>query len=259
MEVDKLAEAVWRRADQSPMWPSADRLTNMYFDDVIEATNSILTARIEAINDPDSAEYAFGRPVLEDVWKSTREAYCLSLQSIWERSLRRFIAGAAPTRVEAIQMAKWAGLIEEFEDATGISMLDFGSFPCLDLLHYLGNAFRHGDGSSVNKLAEKYPFVFESPFEFPIPDLLSKPTVRYISIKMERLRWIKDNVVGFWDDCECIRLQSIRTKDEHISRLIEQLREKRAKLREVNASYYAQVGLQDWECTDSPSSPRQRL
>ncbi|AGK59719.1 hypothetical protein HYPDE_40253 [Hyphomicrobium denitrificans 1NES1] len=192
-----------------------------FFDDVIAPAICALEDKISALGRSGDPGDAFAQADMEDVLKETKMAFGLAIQSIWERQLRGYLRGCAselmPSNALAAQVTKanWTQLCELFLELRGIRLNAFPSFADLDTLQLLGNACRHGDGSSAIEVAMRCPELWRvyppMPFEDQPRDS-GLPPIALMDVPVERLREFVAAVAIFWDDAEYIYNESIERK-----------------------------------------------
>ncbi|UPJ79479.1 hypothetical protein IVB16_33135 [Bradyrhizobium sp. 183] len=209
-----------------------------YFDDVILPALETLHGRIDELGRSDAPGRGFAQADMQDVLCETKLAFALSIQSIWERQLRAYIRGCArelrprETTASKVEKANWKDLCKLFRELRGIKLESFPSFDTLDILQHLGNACRHGDGESANKLSQRCPDLWQlsSPL---LPGFgstsASKPApVAAMDIPVDRLRSFIDAVADFWLDAEYIYNESIDRKHPSLeARLVRERAERR--------------------------------
>lgn len=194
-----------------------------YYCDVIHPTFTRLEATVEALERSQDVADRFDQSDLEDVLIETKLAFCLAIQSIWERQFRVYLKLYAcefcqDTGVaEKIVHARWPELCQLFHDLRGISLEKFPSFPELDTLCHLGNACRHGDGPSVKKLADRCPEWWRMPSAAALASetdsvFQSNPTISTMIVPMERIKGFADAIVRFWEDVNHINNESCERK-----------------------------------------------
>lgn len=174
---------------------------------------------------------------MEDVLAETKLAFCLAIQSVWERQLRGYLYGCAEELRPGegigakVERANWPGLCALFRELCGIRIEAFPSFGELDTLHHLGNACRHGDGASVAELTQRcpdwWPVYTPLPPEFG-PSPPPRQTVAAMSVPVERIVIFVGAIVGFWDDAAYIYHESIANKHESLERQLVRERIERA-------------------------------
>ncbi|GAO72662.1 membrane protein [Comamonas sp. E6] len=173
--------------------------------------------------DLDNLEFESGR------------ALCLSVQSIWERQLRRYLSSCeAELKVQnpLATRPQWESVEKAFLDCRGVSLDEFSSYPVLKELHQLGNVFRHGPGGSLKKLQESSPdlwsanpdewlhLTFQGSFSWQAQEL---PVVSLVQLH----RYVQA-IVEFWDDCEYIYKESLQVKAPGLEAALVKEREQRA-------------------------------
>lgn len=159
--------------------------------------------------DLDNLEFESGR------------ALCLSVQSIWERQLRRYLSRCEEELKVQNPLAsrtQWKCVEKAFFECRGVCLDEFSSYSVLEELHQLGNVFRHGPGGSLSKLRESRPelwcanpeewvhLTFQSSFSWKDQEL---PVVSLVQLH----RYVQA-IVEFWDDCEYIYKESLQTKSQ---------------------------------------------
>ncbi len=160
----------------------------------------------------------------------TGQAFCLSIQSIWERQLRRYVEGCAEVldvgdQAKHIKMARapqWEQIEEAFFRVRGIRL---SNMPCcaeLSMLHLLGNACRHGAGKSMDSLWEKHPELWPMDSGDGI-----RPGIGPV-ISAELLQNFCESIRDFWDEVEYIYNESISAKSASLERKLQIEREARA-------------------------------
>lgn len=193
-----------------------DMTIESYFHDVITPALATLDARIDELARSDDSGDRFAQSDMEDVLRETKLAFGLSIQSIWERQLRGYLQGCAsdlrPSEAlgPKIEKANWEKLRKIFRTLRGIGLEEFPSFATLDILHYLGNACRHGDGESAVRLAGLCPDFWPMAF-FSLSEENSPP-VSAMDIPVARLSEFVHAIARFWGDAEYIYNESIERK-----------------------------------------------
>lgn len=147
----------------------------------------------------DAAKALILRATNSSMLKDMGVAFALSIQSIWERGFRDYVATCAheiPDQ-EAAKRAKanrWPDVLEGFELVQGLSLNAYPEAIELSVLHSIGNVCRHGPGPSLNKLMNTNP-------EFwPEGVNTSYPTgpMQGLCISHERLRGFVIAATSFW-------------------------------------------------------------
>jgi len=198
-------------------------------------------------NDPASL---FHFDQLADLFQATVESYLLSVQAMWERGLRSLLVKRENrlnngVKVKAVQRALWSGednsIQSHFERLVGVPMTVFDSYDDLDLLQYVGNAVRHGDGRSAEQVHKKAPslwfnwlppgFILNTgPLKIKIPDNAPKhPSFDAVTLEEAMLEQMIASVDGFWQDLEYLRRNSFQTKDESTVRMLRAWPEERRR------------------------------
>lgn len=147
----------------------------------------------------------------------TIEAFLLSVHSIWERQLRRWLSSAARDRgfdvtyIQArIVRPPWKDLKQALEEVARLPLTIFDSGPHLELAHLLANACRHGDGGSAEELSKRWPELWPEFTALPSP-AGPFPSKAFQSFELARLnidvlQWMVAAICAFWEDIEYIRV-----------------------------------------------------
>lgn len=211
----------WKNCFADVQASKHDITIQSFLDEVILPALRALEDRIAELGQSEDPGDAFAQADMEDVLRETKMAFCLSVQSIWERQLRGYLSGCGeelrpgaglPAKVSN---AKWPGLCALFLDLRGIRLDAFPSYFQLETLHHLGNACRHGDGASAVELARRCPDLWRTyppmPFEAEAP-APSPPSVAMMDVPISRIQAFVAAVAAFWIDAEYIYNESIETK-----------------------------------------------
>lgn len=214
-----------------------DLTIRSFLDDVILPAIRQVEARIAELGRSDDPAACFEQSDMEDVLAETKLAFCLAIQSVWERQLRAYLYGCAEALRPGegfgakVEKANWPGLCALFRELRGIRLEAFPSFPELDTLHHLGNACRHGDGASAAVLTQRcpdwWPVYTPLPPEFG-PSPPPRQTVAAMSVPVERIETFVIAIVRFWEDATYIYHESIVDKHESLERRLVHERIERA-------------------------------
>jgi hypothetical protein len=201
-----------------------------YFNDVVLPALATLNDEIVALGNSDRPEAVFAHDDMKSVLRESKLAFCLAIQSIWERQIRAYLRRCAEelrpgdALVAKIERAVWNDVCKYFRELRGIGLEAFPSFDSLEVLHHLGNACRHGDGASANELAHRCPDLW--PSVAPLPPMPHMPvgspwielprTVDRMDVPVDRLRNLIGAIAQFWRDTEYIYNESIDRKDPHL-------------------------------------------
>ncbi len=179
-------------------------------------------------------------------WRSRSYPMWLSLHSRpWMRrseGSRNLTLTADPAQASRVLTARWEDLDGIFKAFRGIALKDFLEYADLDLLHLVGNVCRHGDGTSLQKLAKSHPELWPPPIsppviidDFPIPP--APPTIDNLSIPRALLSRFVSAIASFWDETEYIYNESIECKHPNLEKkLVQQRRERAARRRHLPAA-----------------------
>src|SRR5258708_19230909 len=165
-----------------------------------------------------------------------------------EKQIGAFLKGCAgeltadPAQASRVLTARWEDLDGIFKAFRGIALKDFLEYADLDLLHLVGNVCRHGDGTSLQKLAKSHPELWPPPIsppviidDFPIPP--PPPTIDNLSIPRALLSRFVSAIASFWDETEYIYNESIECKHPNLEKkLVQQRRERAARRRHLPAA-----------------------
>lgn len=156
----------------------------------------------------------------EDLLKSTTEAFCLALQSHFERRLRTYLEGQLPSVHSGGSLANqnWEGLQKAFKQHRGVALSEFNSFAWLELLNIVGNVCRHGDGNASAKLHAQHPLLWPTYPDLPSlfddmePGPEGPPEFAIATIPEPWLRRFTDAIAAFWEDVEYLNIRNIQRK-----------------------------------------------
>jgi len=204
-----------------------------------------LDNEVQKWNESDDPVSHFMISDLQELTSKTLTAFCLSIQSLWERQIRTYMSGCheeLKTDLSAISKRKGTDVIHSvlwgdelnavFEHLRGIALSSFESYPALDMLQLVGNVCRHGDGPSCRRLWNEHPelwpeYGFDERFDNPsLP--LHPPLADTMRISRELLTSFVEAIDLFWDDIEYIYNESIQRKAPSLEAKLVVEREKRA-------------------------------
>lgn len=221
------------------------RMAQAFFDDVVAPSLDALNAQIDEWSRSDEGYAPFAKDDVEELRRNTMLAFCLSIQSMWERQIRTYLRGCADELKPGSGLASkamtvsWDKMDKLFQDLRGISLREFDEHDDLDLLHVLGNACRHGDGRSARELWEKHGYLWPeriraaAPFDSQTKQETEAPSIDTIVIAPELVRRFVDAIASFWDETKYIYLESIEKKDESVVDKLEEMRRERAARRKT--------------------------
>ncbi|WP_306553382.1 hypothetical protein [Acidovorax sp.] len=208
-----------------------------FLQDVVQPSFVALQARIDRLQVEAETDQSVGFLIsdVEELRIETSQAFCLAVQSIWERQLRTYVAGCAdvleeqqrPDHVAQARHVKWSNVEEAFFRVRGIRLNQMPGYPELSLLHVLGNACRHGPGPSMDRLRENHPELWPG----------SSPGNVYGGIgpvvPVDLLERFCEAIQAFWDEAEYIYCESITAKHSTLERRLQQERAERAGAKDV--------------------------
>ncbi|REG48998.1 hypothetical protein B0G80_5318 [Paraburkholderia sp. BL6669N2] len=208
-----------------------------FLNDVVKPALAAIDADIERWATTQEGGWMFAVADGEALLQATIQAFCLSIQSLWERQLRNWLSACIPPGSENQPklLTTRKGTLPELSallhELRGIPLTAFPCYPDLDLLQRVGNACRHGDGRSAVALYRTNPELWPAWSSALFPWLDNHPKVRppplpsfeHAVLPRELLERFATAIVGFWEDVEYIRLNSIERKDEQIHAEMERL------------------------------------
>lgn len=212
----------WKNCYADVLTSRHDMAIESFFNDVIVPALGTLDDKIEALRNSDRPGDVFAHADMGDMLRESKLAFGLAIQSIWERQLRAYLCGCAGELSPSeplgakIERANWKDLRKYFRDLRGIDLEVFSSFDILDVLQYLGNACRHGDGDSAAELARRCPDLWPT-MPSGSPSVGLRRTVDLMDIPVERLHEFVAGIAQFWRDTEYIYNESIERKDAHLA------------------------------------------
>lgn len=209
--------------------------TEHYFNTVVEPALRTLADQIDEQEAKQEDGYPFVVLHLQAIEKVTVEAFALTLQSLWERQLRRYLGSHKPQEIshEMLELANWGKLQGYFRAWRPIGLHDFDSFVWLDLLQELGNACRHGDGRASRLLFEKYPGLWPNwpPRYTALPGMIHPPTqpsgfpsFRDIVIPKQWLQRFTEAIGWFWEDIKYLYSSSLPYPDKHLVKYLDAMK-----------------------------------
>jgi hypothetical protein len=232
-------------------------IAKAFMDDVIEPTITSPTMRIANLVKSEEPGDAFAHSDVNDLFRLTTTAFCLSIQSIWERQIRSYVAQCASElepangpMIEQANTGKWEAVETIFTKLRGIKLSAFPSYPELQILNLVANACRHGNGPSATKLWRLHPEFWPSTRSPTARNRgrengpLIPPPADLISIPVERLHAFTDAIVEFWEEADYIYLESIDEKHISVIEKLEVMRRARKQKSAKTPSAPPSAGLQ---------------
>ncbi|RCS30580.1 hypothetical protein DEO45_07115 [Rhodanobacter denitrificans] len=215
-----------------------------YYKEVIQPALTTLDAQIGTWESSNEDGALFAADDARQLKRATIEAFCLALQSIWERQLRGYLQTCDPFGQSDVdlQRATWDVLQDAFFRLRVIRMDAFDSFPVLDLLQLVGNACRHGDGPAARTLFERSPEfwpIWEKLVEasWAMPDgrepLVGPAPFGMVEFPAVFLQQATEAIAWFWEDVEYIYLASIARPTPEVPRLMEEMQAERRKRKQI--------------------------
>ena len=217
------------------------RIAQEFFNDVVEPPLDALDAHINEWTESDDPVALFHLSDLRELRRATMMAFCLSIQSIWERQIRAYLSGCAHELRGDNALTKkalderWDNIGDLFFDLRGIHLSSFYKYRELDLLHLLANVCRHGDGPSAKRLWCRYPEFWPDQHTHSRNSRTAtstrkrSPSTEKIDIPRCQLRTFIGAIISFWEEIEYIYLENIQQKHESLEKKLVALREDRVR------------------------------
>lgn len=232
----------WRNCHADVGSSGHGRMAQAFLRDVVEPALATLDSQIERWKKSDEPAAPFILGDVEDLLRTTTLAFCLSIQSLWERQIRSYLQGCArdlkfdPAIGKRILIARWEEFDGLFMSLRGIGLSAFKEYAELNTLQLLGNACRHGDGPSLKVLVEMHPELWPNrgkPLFPPLPDEFGPtpsfpPTIEEMIIPRNLLRALVNAIASFWDETEYIYNESIERKHPSLEAHLVKVRSERA-------------------------------
>ncbi len=226
-----------------PAWKNAhaDVYSTFYPRTIAEFLESVVRPSIVKLEQDAVTLKASSDPIdaflhrdRQDLIAESLKAFCLSLNSIWERQLRSLMAGVArehyddPALIKKCQHLPWNKLDALFEELRGFKLSEFKAFDELDTLQLLANVCRHGDGSSMQRLSVKCPELWVQPIS-PMPVMTNGTKMERfradnLEISLELLERLSSAIQSFWNQSHYIYLESLSQKHENVIKELDRLR-----------------------------------
>jgi hypothetical protein len=215
----------------------------LFKTNVVKPSLAALDHELHVLRQGEDITWVFLEDDYVELFDKTMQGYLLATQSMLERGLRALLCERERRlnngdRVKTIQSARWTldrgGLQAHFKDLLGIPLTAFDTYDDLDLLQTLGNAIRHGDGTSSQKVYQMCPGLWPhwlspgsviegGPFTIPVPlDAPAFPPFESISLPQALLEQLIQSVIWFWDDIEHMRCNSFSRKHSTVEQKLEE-------------------------------------
>ncbi|WP_430414028.1 hypothetical protein [Parasphingorhabdus sp.] len=208
------------------------RTLQAYLNDVLEPSISSLDDQITGWNNSSEPWAPFAKSDTENLFRETMKAFCLAVQSLWERQIRDYLRNCASElrpqegfEIEAMS-TRWHAVEKLFYTLRGISISSFPSYDHIYTLHLLGNVCRHGEGPSAKKLWERRPDLWPMK-RLPMPGEkppVGPPSAIQMIVSPDHLREFVGAIIEFWNDANYIYLESINRKEQTVIDELEKLR-----------------------------------
>lgn len=215
------------------------RMAHEFLNDVVEPSLETLNTKINELATSGEPAAPFICSDTKELLHATTMAFCLSIQSMWERQIRVYLRECArelnPQLADRAMHDTWFEIDTLFLELRGIRLSAFGEYEDLNSLQLLGNACRHGDGRSAKLLWERRPELW--PEQRPSPPPFANevqadgrvPSFATNAITLDHIQTFVEAIASFWSETEYIYLESIEAKDESVEVKLVQMREDRAK------------------------------
>ena len=196
-----------------------------FMNDVVNPSVLIVKDKLARLQNSEDMMDVFLVSDAEILLSSTTTAFCLALQSIWERQLRKYLSACAKEMklssnvVALAESHKWPKVLALFKIIKGVPIDHFEAYQELELLHYLGNICRHGNGTTSRNLETKHPNFWSSEYRMfsdAGSDLLVDGMSGGFSIFLQRLKIFSDSITSFWEECVYLYNESIYPKHESL-------------------------------------------
>lgn len=215
------------------------RVVQEFHDQVIEPSLAALEAQMALWAQDEEPAAAFMVSDCEDLRRATTMAFCLSIQSLWERQIRGYLIGCAKelepddaSLLKKVISGPWSGFSAIFERLRGIPLTAFDSYLELDFLQLLANACRHGDGPSAVELWKLHPELWPETsiqlWDKNEPAVAESSPIDQAVVSHELLTRFVRAIVEFWSDMEYIYNESITVKHWSLKKRLSVERQQRA-------------------------------
>jgi hypothetical protein len=218
------------------------QMAQSYIRDIVEPSLSAMESQLSSMRARrDDPIAVFGIGPAEELMRTTLMGYCLSIQAMWEKQIRGYLERCArdlkadPRTAQEIPNAKWQELDSLFNVLRGVPLTAFEEHAALNKLQLLGNVCRHGNGPSLDRLANEHPELWppEPKPEFvppppPGPRLEPVRTAENLQVSLDLLKSLAAAIESFWRETEYIYNESIERKAESLEALLVNARKMRA-------------------------------
>lgn len=207
------------------------RTVRSFITDIVRPSVMKLENKANGYRESEESIDAFNLSDTEDLISETLKAFCLSLNSIWERQLRAHMSGVArelydePKLIKSCQGLPWNKLNSLYHKLRGYKLDYFRAYDQLDTLQLLANVCRHGEGMSLDRLSQKRPELW--PHETtPMPGTTPLPRFRAdnLNITVELLEEMGSAIEAFWEQSGYIYLESLNRKHDSVAKKLVSLR-----------------------------------
>lgn len=197
----------------------------LYWDSIVVPALRTLNEELDRTRrSKDGVDWFFVDP-LADLNKATVGGFLLAVQSMWEREVRALLTRRETklhggVQVKDIQRGPWEVLQQHFERLMGLPLRSFDAYNDLQILQYVANALRHGQGAAATWVRQRHPELgvitdLVDGTENAQPGQIDTPEDRLgpaLVLREQVLHQMIDAVRWFWLDMECIRINSFSAK-----------------------------------------------
>ncbi|HEM7880089.1 TPA: hypothetical protein U2L31_006539 [Burkholderia contaminans] len=214
-----------------------------FLRDVVQPALAALDRDIEHWSKTQEGGAPFAHADAEALLQATIQAFCLAVQSIWERQLRTWLSdsvhhdGAGDDgQLRSARKVPFDKLSPLLYTLRAVELTSFPSYADLAFLQLVANACRHGDGLSSDALFRAHPELWpkwtSAPYPWPTDNpVMGPPAVppfREAVLPRELLTRFVNAIAWFWEDVSYVCMNSFIQKDDAIERRLEAMREARA-------------------------------
>lgn len=231
----------WRNCNADVATWRYGRIAQEFLDEIVQPSLDALDAQIGKWSRSEDPVALFQLNDVEELRRATTMAFCLSIQSLWERQIRAYLRGCARELTQNNALAEravvgnWQDIDDLFLTLRGLRLSSFEEYSILDLLHLVGNVCRHGDGPSSEKLwlrcPEYWPVRVHHSRKSRNAHATEQgpPPILAMNIPHNQLYFFVGAIVSFWQEVNYIYLESIERKHESVERKLVKMRKERTK------------------------------
>jgi len=197
-----------------------------YYADIVRPSLLTLEQKADELLSTDNPGDVFDHSDILELISETKIAFCLAIQSIWERQFRDYVKrcemdlNRIQSKSTQIQNASWRELQDYFHRLRDISVETFPSFNELDNLQLLGNACRHGDGRSSKELYIRLPQLWQVPSPIACNEKGYIPAFAQMDIPCSQIESFVEAIAEFWNDTYYIYHESLKSKRPSLEEML---------------------------------------